>query len=75
LRKCICAERKLISHAARDGIKIGGSTMYVTKKPCLECAKSIIDAGIERVVYKDDYTDTITSEMFDEAGIDFVQLK
>jgi len=75
LRKCICAERKLISLAARDGIAIGGGTMYVTKKPCLTCAPSIIDAGIERVIYDADNTDTMTSEMMKEANIEFLQLK
>ena len=29
--------------------------MYITASPCIECAKLIIQAGIQRVVYSDDY--------------------
>jgi dCMP deaminase len=29
--------------------------MYITISPCIECAKLIIQAGIERVVYKEFY--------------------
>ena len=44
------AERNAMDQAARHGISLHGSTMFVTKHPCNECAKSIIQAGIRRVV-------------------------
>ena len=36
---------------------LNGSTLYVTKFPCNECAKAIIQAGICNVIYDDDLSD------------------
>lgn len=45
------AEVNCIAWAAREGIKTKGSTMYVTLSPCVHCAKAIVAAGVEHVVY------------------------
>ena len=48
----IChAEENAIMHAARIGISLKGSTAYVTWPPCSRCARSLIQAGIEEIVY------------------------
>ena len=44
--------------------------MYVTAAPCLECAKLIIQAGIKRVVYKDEYRLTDGVDLLRRAGIE-----
>lgn len=44
------AERRAINNAARHGATIGGGTAFVTLFPCSGCARSLIDAGIARVV-------------------------
>lgn len=48
----IHAEQNAIAQAAKKGIAIDGSTMYLTAFPCNKngCARSIIAAGIKRVV-------------------------
>jgi dCMP deaminase len=51
------AEQNAINFAARFGISIEGSTLYATHLPCSWCAKSIINAGVSRVVYLHDYPD------------------
>ena len=43
--------------------------MYVTLSPCRMCAKAIINAGIDEVVYKEKYRDTSSIEMLELAGI------
>ena len=40
-----------------------GSTLYVTISPCHECAKIIIQVGIKRVVYLEEYHRSKTNEM------------
>ena len=55
-----------------------GATLYVTRFPCNECAKLIIQAGIKKVVYQDlvheDRWDTICAKrMFAFAGVETVQ--
>ena len=48
----IChADENAIMHAARIGISLKGSTAYVTWPPCSRCARSLIQAGIEEIVY------------------------
>ncbi len=46
----ICAERNLIYTAAQEGIALKGLTMIVTRLPCIECAKAIIQSGIKTVI-------------------------
>lgn len=59
------SEMNAISKAARDGISLVGSTLFVTLSPCIECSKMIIQSGVKKVVYKEEYRDT--------NGIDFLK--
>jgi dCMP deaminase len=43
--------------------------MYVTLSPCRMCAKAIVNAGIDKVVYDEQYRDTSGIELLKEAGI------
>ena len=74
----IChAEENAIMHAARIGISLKGNTAYVTWPPCSRCTRSLIQAGINEVVYpseveiperwEEDFS--IAMEMMEEAGI------
>ena len=49
------AEANAITKVARSNNSSDGSTLYVTTAPCIECAKLIIQAGIKRVVYSQQY--------------------
>lgn len=49
------AEANAITKVARSANSSLGATLYVTSSPCLECAKLIIQAGVSRVVYADEY--------------------
>ena len=49
------AEANAITKLARYSISSDGATLYVTAAPCIECAKLIIQAGIKRVVYGEQY--------------------
>ncbi|MFA5324720.1 MAG: dCMP deaminase family protein [Bacteroidales bacterium] len=49
------AEANAITKVAKSGNSSDGATLYVTAAPCVECAKLIIQAGIIRVVYRDEY--------------------
>ena len=49
------AEANAITKLARSSNNSDGATLYVTASPCLECAKLIIQAGIRRVVYGEQY--------------------
>jgi dCMP deaminase len=50
---CICvhAEANALLMAARVGIRTQGSTLYTTMRPCFQCSVSLLQAGVQRVVY------------------------
>ncbi len=63
------AEQNAIIQAAYHGVQIQGATLYCTNHPCMICSKMIINAGIQRVVYKDGYADALAAQMFKESRI------
>jgi len=64
------AEANAISKIAKSGNSSEGATLYVTASPCLECSKLIIQAGIRRVVYRDEYRLTDGVDLLRRAGIE-----
>lgn len=64
------AEANAISKVAKSGNSSEGATLYVTASPCIECAKLIIQSGIKRVVYKDEYRLTDGIDLLARAGIE-----
>jgi dCMP deaminase len=63
------AEQNAIIQAALHGVSVSGGTMYITHQPCLTCAKMIINAGIERVVYAGAYADENAVAFLRQAGV------
>ena len=63
------AEANAITKVAKSGNSSEGATLYVTASPCLECSKLIIQAGIKRVVYRDEYRLTDGVDLLRRAGI------
>lgn len=57
-KETIHAESNAIIKAAKSGLSTDGSTLYLTMSPCIDCAKLILQAGIKRVVYLNEYIDT-----------------
>ena len=49
--------------------------LYVTLSPCRMCAKAIVNAGIDEVIYRDEYRDTSSLQILANAGIQSRQLK
>ena len=64
------AEANAISKGAKSGNSSEGATLYVTASPCMECAKLIIQSGIRRVVYRDEYRLTDGIDLLRRAGIE-----
>ena len=51
----IChAEENAIMQAARVGVSLRGCTVFVTWSPCSRCTRSMIQAGITKIVFPDD---------------------
>ena len=63
------AEANAITKVAKSGNSSEGATLYVTASPCIECSKLIIQAGIKRVVYRDEYRLTDGVDLLRKAGV------
>jgi dCMP deaminase len=68
------AEANAITKVAKSNNSSEGATLYITASPCMDCAKLIIQAGIIRVIYADDYRIVDGIELLEKAGIEVVQL-
>ena len=64
------AEANAITKVAKSNNSSEGATLYITTSPCLECAKLIIQAGIIRVVYSNQYRITDGIKLLRRAGIE-----
>ncbi len=47
------AEANALLQCAYHGVSSKGSTLYITGAPCPLCARMLINAGVKRVVYKE----------------------
>lgn len=68
------AEANAITKLARSNNNSDGSTLYVTASPCIECAKLIIQAGIKRVIYGEQYRLADGLELLRKAGVEVIYL-
>ena len=68
------AEANAITKVARSSNSSLGATLYVTASPCMECAKLIIQAGIVRVVYGEQYRLRDGLDLLERAGIETVYI-
>lgn len=69
------AEANAISKVARSHNSSDGATLYVTASPCIECSKLIIQAGIKRVIYGEEYRIMDGVELLRKAGIEVLFLE
>jgi dCMP deaminase len=63
------AEQNAVIQGAYFGVSIKGASVYTTNFPCVLCAKIMLNAGIEEIVYLDNYVDELSKTILDEAGI------
>ena len=67
--RSVHAEQNAIIQAALHGVSVEGGTIYCTHQPCILCTKMLINSGIKRVVFGQEYPDEASLEMLREAGI------
>jgi dCMP deaminase len=76
LDKCICvhAEENAVIQAANEGISTNQTVCYCTNLPCVHCTKILIQGGIIKVYYKEDYDSILSIALLKEAKIKLVKL-
>ena len=63
------AEQNALIDALNKQANVKGSIVYVTKQPCIICAKMLINAGIKEVVYLTPYPDKYSEKILNEANV------
>ena len=63
------AEQNAIIQAAVFGVSTKGAVLYTTTFPCIICAKMLINAEVEEIVYDSDYEDPESVKILKEAGV------
>ena len=70
------AEQNAIVDAAKRGVSVQGSTIYITHFPCINCTKILAAAGVSAIKYYSDYkNDPIARELLNETGIHVQKLE
>ncbi len=69
------AEQNAIIQAALHRTGIKDAVLYTTLEPCITCSKMIINAGIKKIFFKEDYPDSLGREMLTEAKIELIKLE
>lgn len=75
LGKFIHAEAGIIAEAAKNGISVEGSSLYVTTFPCPACAKSVAIAGIKEVYYSKGYSLLDAEDILRSFAIKIIMVK
>lgn len=70
LCRALHAEQNAFLQAARHGVSLDGSILYITTQPCSICAKMIINVGIKKIVMQGVYPDDFALKFLHEAGIE-----
>jgi dCMP deaminase len=68
------AEANAITKIAKSTNNAKDSTLYITLSPCKDCCKLILQSGIKRMVYVEEYKDNTAIHFLQNAGIEVVQI-
>jgi dCMP deaminase len=66
------SEAKVIAQAAKRGVPLKGSSLYVVDFPCPTCAKLIANAGISKVYYAQGYAVLDGQQALQAVGVELI---
>lgn len=69
------AEANAILKVAKSTNNARGATLYLTLSPCKDCSKLILQAGIKKVVFVNQYKDSKGVDFLEAAGVQIEQIK
>jgi len=72
--RTVHAEANAVAQAAKNGVRIDMSEIYVTASPCLTCFKLLANSGVRVIQYKEFYRDERINIYAQEAGIKLVYM-
>ncbi len=74
LSPTIHAEQKLISEAAKNGLKLEGLSLYLTHFPCSLCAKLVAWSGIKELYFSEGASNLDGRKILEAAGVKIIYI-
>src|SRR3990167_4561191 len=71
----IHAENNAVLQAAKNGVMIDKSEIYITASTCWPCFKMLVNAGIKKIYYGEFYRDERIFDIAKKIGIELVHIK
>ncbi|WP_262711477.1 deoxycytidylate deaminase [Chryseobacterium sp. SNU WT5] len=68
------AEANAILKLASSTQSAKNATLYLTLSPCKECSKLVLQSGIKKIVYLDDYSDNEGIKFLKNHGIEIMKV-
>lgn len=72
--RTVHAEVNTVLQAAKHGVNTEGSTLYCTLSPCKACFRLLINAGVRRIVYAEEYRVPPDKELASSCGVSIESL-
>ena len=69
------AERRLIAEAARKGMALEGSDLFITTFPCPPCGKQIAYTGIRRLYFAEGYAVLDSERILRDSGVEIIRVE
>jgi dCMP deaminase len=73
--RTIHAEINAIAQAAKNGVSITGSAIYITHSPCVHCLKVLVNVGIRRICFEKPYKLERVQELVDGGNLEMVTVQ
>lgn len=72
--RAVHAEINIVTKAAKRGAALDGATVYSTTYPCIHCFRTLISAGVVRMVYDRPYweggvLDPLVAKLSEQSGV------
>ncbi len=74
ISKFIHAEADIVARAAKKGVNINNSHLYVTTFPCPVCAKLVAVAGVKKVYFKEGYSRLDAEDILKSFDIEIIRV-
>lgn len=71
----IHAELGCILKCAKEGVNTTGATVYVTLSPCIMCSAMLLQAGVKKVFYFEEYRDQKGIQYLQQHAVHVEQVK
>jgi len=68
------AEQNVLAKMAKNTSSSDGATIYVTLSPCMYCAVSMVQSGIKRIVYHEEYRKPESIDFLLKAGVEIERI-